>query len=365
MSEGIGSTGGVEDFLRLVAERVPRARVLELGHGHDRAGPRAGGGLLFLAEDHEELVVALAALLARVVEASLRPEGPGENAEDVEPAGVGVGHGLEDERGERGLRVGGTLDFRAAVGVGPLAGAEVGGRGEGGDHEVEQEIDADVARRRAAKHRREGALQGPLAQRRPELFLRKGFPLQVTLDEGVVRLGDVFDQGLPLAFDDLGHLRRDLRGFAFPVLAVDEGLAADQVDDPAEPRLGADGQLQDDGLGLEEAFRLLEGAPEIGALAVELVHENRARQFEIVQEIPADLGLHLDAVHGVDEHQGPVGRLQAGLRVRKEVLVARGVEQGHGVLFPGELVKPGRDARGPTDFLGLEIERGVALLDPP
>ncbi len=100
----------------------------------------------------------------------------------------------------------------------------------------------------------------------------------------------------------------------------------EQVGDPSELVLGADRQLERRDLVAERRDELIERALEVGALAVELVHEDRARQPRLDRELPGDLGLDLDAVdrrhdddHGVD---GPDRRAH----VADEVGVAGGVE---------------------------------------
>ena len=186
--------------------------------------------------------------------------------------------------------------------------------------------------------------QRPIPQADLQILFGKALAFKETLDQRVVRFGDVLDQGFPLRGHFILQVRGDFRGFAFPVLAVEEGLLSDEIDHPFELGLGADRQLQDDGLGLEHLLRLCEDPGEVGPFAVHLVDEDHPRQLEIVEEIPALLGLDLYAVHRVDDDHGGVGGLEAGLCVGEKILVARRVQQRDGVFFPVHLTKAGAHA---------------------
>jgi hypothetical protein len=70
--------------------------------------------------------------------------------------------------------------------------------------------------------------------------LGEALAFEVTLDQSVVRFGDVLDQGLPLCGHLILQIRGNFSGFAFPVLAVDVRLLGDEVDHSFELGLCSD-----------------------------------------------------------------------------------------------------------------------------
>ena len=106
-----------------------------------------------------------------------------------------------------------------------------------------------------------------------------------------------------------------------------------------------------------------EGAPEIGAFAVELIDDDGARQLEIAGEVPDLFGLYFDAGHAIHQHQGGIGRHQRRAGVINEDVIAGGVEDVDFGLFPFRH----RDGRGNGDFAGdflvVKIGNGIAFID--
>ena len=78
-----------------------------------------------------------------------------------------------------------------------------------------------------------------------------------------------------------------------------------QVDDPRQLVLGADRQVHGDAALGELLAELLERAEEVGALAVEHVHEDDAREPERLGAVPDAARLHLDAHHAADHESAP------------------------------------------------------------
>ena len=72
----------------------------------------------------------------------------------------------------------------------------------------------------------------------------------------------------------------------------------------------------------------LQRALEAGALAIEPVDDDEARQLELLRRLPDFLGLHHDAGHGVDDDQRGVGDVQRRARVAQEVADARACRSG-------------------------------------
>ena len=97
-----------------------------------------------------------------------------------------------------------------------------------------------------------------------------------------------------------------------PGLALLRALGArvrahvEDVDDPGQLVLGADREVHRDALRREPVPKRLERPEEVGALAVEHVHEDDAREPELVGEPPGARRSDLDAHHGGDRHERPL-----------------------------------------------------------
>ena len=115
------------------------------------------------------------------------------DAEDVDPAGVGVGGRLEDVGDQRPVLVGGDLD-RLAVAVERRQRPAHRRRGQVLDQRVEQPVRPQVPGRDAAGDREEVALGDPALQRRDDLVVVDLLALEVALHQLVGVLGDLVHQ---------------------------------------------------------------------------------------------------------------------------------------------------------------------------
>ena len=88
--------GGQHDRMVLRRDRVARVRLLELGHRDDVAGPGLGHVDVLLALRKEEPGEALVHAPGRVPVVAVRLKMAGQDAQVRDPAGEGVGDGLED-----------------------------------------------------------------------------------------------------------------------------------------------------------------------------------------------------------------------------------------------------------------------------
>ena len=95
---------------------------------------------------------------------------------------------------------------------------------------------------------------------------------------------------------------------------------------PLNSCLRADRELEGRHLVPEGGHELVERRLEVGAFAVELVHEDRARQVLLHGELPRVLGLHLDAVDGGDHDDHGVRGADRRAHVADEVGGAGRVE---------------------------------------
>ena len=215
-----------------------------------------------------------------------------------------------------------------------------------------------------AQHRHEVALQG--ADPEPLVDLLRGeFPFfQELFDQGVVALGGKIEQIAAQRLHFILQVVGD--GARFQLAAPGRrhvGLLADQIHHPFEAGFPADGELDRHGLDLQNFPDFLERLVKIGPLPVHLIDEDQAGQVVPVGRLPDLFGAHLDAVHRVHHHHGPVRHMEGGPGIRQEVVIPGGVGQIDRVLFPLIMVKGGGDGDLAFNFLRLVIQDGTAVVD--
>ncbi len=295
-----------EDGVGRVAERVAGDGVFHAHEGDYIAGRHPFHLLAAVGVHPVDASHALLGAGAGIEDLLAGVDLPGEDAHPGEMPDVRIADDLERERAEGGGK--GIRAFEQLLFVCRMMSqhrAHVHGSGEVGDDGVEQRLDADAIAGHAAQHRHEVALNDGLAQCRLPRLERDLFPFQVTQEQGLVGLGDAVEQVFPSPGDLLSHLRRNGAGgrIILPRLP-EQRLPCEQVHDPPEIALDADGQFDGDGLGGEAFLCFGEHALKIRADAVELVHENQPGQVLVVRVQPDGFGLRLYAADAAeDDHR--------------------------------------------------------------
>ena len=305
---------------------------------------------------------ALLDVARRVEHLAVRPEGARVHAEERELADVRVRDRLEHEGGQRRLRVGRARHGRLRLRVDRLHRALVGRRRELLEDQVEQRRHADAARGRGGEHGHERAGQHRLAQRLEHLRLADRAFLEVLGEEVVVGLGGRLRELLPVRLGRVHHLARDV-GLLDLAVGGDEGLHGDQVDDAGEAGLAPDRHLEGGEASLEALLQRLEGADEVGALAVEAIDDDHARQPVLVGELPHLLRLHLHARHRVDHHDGGARHAEPRAGVGDEVAVSGGVDEVEAMALVVAEGHRGVQGNLALDLVGIEIGGGGAVVD--
>ena len=113
---------------------------------------------------------------------------------------------------------------------------------------------------------------------------------------------------------------------------------------PVSSCSAADRQVHGDAALGELRAELLERAEEVGPLAVEHVHEDDAREVELLGALPDAARLHLDAHHRARDDQRALDDPQRGDRVRREARVAGRVDQVDLAALPLEVAERRRRA---------------------
>ena len=149
-------------------------------------------------------------------------------------------------------------------------------------------------------------------------------------------------------------------------LAVDvvHRVVVEQLDDAVERRLRRrSGSCSGATPAPNFVLELVERAGERRPLAVELVHEDRAREPELLGHAPHDLGLHLDAFDRGDHEHREVGGTQRGGDVAHEVGVAGRVDHVDLVAVVLERRQRERHRDAAARLFGVEVGGGAAVLD--
>ena len=189
--------------------------------------------------------------------------------------------------------------------------------------------------------------------------------LQVGLHDGVVVVGDALEQAVAVLLGQLGELGRDVDDVPVgaELVAIDDGVHLDEVDDAVELRLAADGQLQRQRVGAQTVDHHLQAVEEVGPNAVHLVDVADARDAVLVRLMPDGLRLRLDAADRAEEGDGTVQDAQAALDLDGEVHMAGRVDDVDRGVVPAS----GGGGRGDRDaaflLLGHPVHDGRALVD--
>ena len=288
-----------------------------------------------------------------------------QHAEEVDLAGERVCDRLEDECGGRR-----PFDLERS--------AALGRRGDALDQEVEERVRAEVLRGDRAADREDLTARDTELEGRCNLVRVELLALEVALHQRLVDLDDLVEELLPVLLRLRLHRLRDRHRVAFLLpFRVQIGAHVEDVHDPLELVLGADRDVHGDAAGGELLLDLPERPEEVGALPVEHVHDQDAREAELLGELLHPRGADLEAHDARDDDQRALHDAERTARLALEGRVAGAVEQIHLPPLPlgvGErerdrelavlLVLIGVGDRGagvdraePVDLAGLEEER--------
>jgi hypothetical protein len=143
----------------------------------------------------------------------------------------------------------------------------------------------------------------------------------------------------------------------------------DEVDHAGEVLLGADGDHDGHGVGLQAQLHLVIDLEEVRAGAVHLVDEREAGHLVLVGLAPDGFRLGLHATHGAIDHAGAVQHAHRTLDFNREVDVSGGVDDVDAVLGASQvhaLPEAGRGSGGDRDATLLlllhPVHRGGAVV---
>ncbi len=230
--------------------------------------------------------------------------------------GVHIGLDLEDKAGDFAV---GRIDAR--LGVGFFGFDALGRRGIEAER-AQQLVDAEMAQRRTEQDRRHVAFEEGLDIEGLETALDQfGGVLEFRQFGGIeepLRHGLVERNRGRMAFVDLG---------AGLLLGVGVELACLQLQHALETAAGSGRPVERRWIELQFRGHFVEQGQGVLGLAVHLVDEGDDRDIAQAADLEQLQGLRLDALGGVQHHDGGVGGGERPVGVFREVLVARRIEQ--------------------------------------
>ncbi len=295
-----------------IAQRVAGAHLLEARQRHDVAGEGFLDVFAVVGVHQQHAADALFAFLGRVHHAGAAFELARIDAAEGDGADERIVHDLECQQRHRlGIqRL--ALDL-IALEIDTNHRRHVDRRRQVIDHGVEQRLHALVLEGGAAKHRKELAGNGRLANEALErrlvgllAFEIRGHGVVIELDRGLNQLLAIF----------LGLIQQLGRNFDVVIFGAERLFVphhadhAHQIDDALEACLGPDRQLQRHRLGAESIDDVLEALEIIRADLVHLVTEHDARHVITIALPPYRLGLRLHALIGIEHAHRAVEHAQ-------------------------------------------------------
>ncbi len=336
-------------------------RLLELGDRADVPGAELVGVAGILALGHEQLTNPLLRAGSLVDRVRVVLEHPLVDTEQVDTAGVGIGERLEDERHQLTILDRGQLDTTS--GRRP----SVGRGGQILDDRIEQPVHREVLGSNATGDGEDQAGGHSGLECGDDLVVGDLLALEVALHQLVGDLGDLIHQLLAVLGRDVSQLggNLDLGAVLTARALVLVGLHVDQVDHAADLVLGSDRNLGGDDVGPEGLLERIESTKEVGPLAVEHVHEDQAREAQLLGALPESSRSDLDAEDGVDHEDRPFGDAQRGEGVGDEAGLTGSVDQVDLAALPAERGEARRDRHAARLLVRRRVRDRRAVCDRP
>ena len=351
----------------LVAEGVAGGTLLESDQSDDVARASLGQILSVVGVHAQDPAYALILVLAGVEDHHARLDGAAVDADEGELADIFVGEDLEHQRGERLVVAGMTHLVAVHPRVLARDGGDVGGSGEEIHDGVQKTLDALVAVGTAAKHGGHRHLDGTLADRLFELLLGDGlaFVHDALLEDGVIKVCRLLDE-FPARFGSpFRHIGGDvaLRDRDAVVLArVVESFHGDEIDDPFEIALAADGEHDGHGIGAQSLVHHPDDVVKVRSVDVHFVDEGDAGHLVGVGLTPHVFGLRLHAALGAEHRDRSVQHPEASFDFNGKVDVSGSVDDVDLMTFPHGGRGCGSDGDPPLSLLHHVVHNRCAVV---
>ena len=288
----------------------------------------------------------------------------GIDTEERQTANVRVGHDLKCQSRERRGIIRMTLLGITGLGIGAFDRRDIQRRRHIVHNRVKQLLHALVFIGCAADDGNHLDLRGRLADCGLDLFARNGFSLEIELHDLIVEVGDRFQQLLAVLLRQLAHVFRNfLNAHVFAeVVVIDVGVHLNEIDDAAEIRFLADGELDRNRVALQPFIDHVDHVVEICAHDVHLVDVDHTRDVVVIRLSPDRFGLRLDAAFGTEDGHAAIEHTQGTLDLNGEVHVTRGVDDVDAGTFPEASGRGARDGDAALLLLLHPVHGGSALM---
>src|SRR5439155_603577 len=223
---------------------------------------------------------------------------------------------------------------------------------------------AEVLRRDGARDREDLAPCDRVLEGMGDLLVAELLAVEIALHQRFVGLDHGVEELLAIFGDLVLQLGRDLArpAFAF-ALRARVGLHVQEVDDTGQLMLGADRQVNGHAARRELVAERLECPEEVGALAVEHVHDDDTREVVLIGALPGAVRLHLDAHDRAHDDERPFDDPQRGDHVALEARVAGGVDQVDLPVLPLDVAERRRQRHLAVVLVVVPVAGCVAGLD--
>ena len=224
----------------------------------------------------------------------------------------------------------------------------------------------EVLRRDGAADREELAACDALLERSRDLVRVELLALEVALHQALVDLHDLVEELLAVFLGESRHRVGDRDGVGL-LLAARRHVRAhvEHVDDALELVLRADRDVHGDASRRELLLDLTERAEEVGPLTVEHVHDEEAREAEVLRELLHARGPDLEAHHAGDDDERALDDAERAARLTLERRVARAVDEVELPVLPARVGERQRDRQLALLLVLVRVGDGRAGLDRP
>ena len=222
----------------------------------------------------------------------------------------------------------------------------------------------EVLCRDGTADREELAACDALLERSRDLVRVELLALEVALHQALVDLHDLVEELLAIFLGESRHRVGDRDGVGL-LLAARRHVRAhvQHVDDALELVLRADRDVHGDAFRRELLLDLTERAEEVGPLTVEHVHDEEAREAEVLRELLHACGPDLEAHHAGDDDERALDDAERAARLTLERRVARAVDEVELPVLPARVGERQRDRQLALLLVLVRVGDGRAGLD--
>ena len=239
------------------------------------------------------------------------------------------------------------------------------GDGHALDEQVEERGRAEILRRDAARDRIELVARHRLLERVGDRVRVELLAFEVAPHQLLVGLDHRVEQLLAVLLHEIGHrVGNRLRAALSTARRIHVRAHVEEVDDSGQLVLAADRELdRDAAVRRAAAARASSTRIEVGALAVEHVDEDDARELLLVGALPDASRVDLDAHDAAEDDDDSFDDPQRRERVGLEARVAGRVDEVDLAVFPLEVTERAREGHPALLLVLVPVGDGRALLD--